>query len=177
MKGDAAEFCAGLLPGRATGHLIGWRVWEITAEGLLGSVWLDDTVWSPGQPIIAEFRHHPMWAFPASAMLLAALERQGPIESGAGIHALKARYLAQSLAAVTGLILGRVALWGEIAEHERGYRAQYAYPVSLVVPWRMREIGCRLAERYGCRVERVDRPWLWWLRDLIGRWRNPAELT
>lgn len=30
-----------------------------------------------------------------------------------------------------GLILGRVALWGNVIEHGLGYRAQYAYPLSL----------------------------------------------
>jgi hypothetical protein len=28
---------------------------------------------------------------------------------------------------------GKVALWGRIVEHERGYRAQYAYPLELWV--------------------------------------------
>lgn len=31
------------------------------------------------------------------------------------------------------LLIGQVALWGRVIEHEKGYRAEYAYPVSLTV--------------------------------------------
>jgi len=30
------------------------------------------------------------------------------------------------------IIYGRVALWGTVVEHEKGYRAQYGYPVELI---------------------------------------------
>jgi hypothetical protein len=30
-------------------------------------------------------------------------------------------------------IIGQVALWGRVVAHERGWRAQYAYPYSLIV--------------------------------------------
>lgn len=30
------------------------------------------------------------------------------------------------------IITGRLALWGKVIEHERGYRAQYAYPESFI---------------------------------------------
>lgn len=29
------------------------------------------------------------------------------------------------------LVMGHVALWGRVIEHEQGYRAQYAYPIAL----------------------------------------------
>jgi hypothetical protein len=31
-------------------------------------------------------------------------------------------------------VLGRVALWGEVHEHEYGWRAQHGYPQRLYVP-------------------------------------------
>jgi hypothetical protein len=31
-------------------------------------------------------------------------------------------------------VIGQVALWGRVLEHELGYRAEYAYPVSFVQP-------------------------------------------
>lgn len=34
---------------------------------------------------------------------------------------------------VSGWAIGRVSLWGRIVEHERGWRAQYAYPYALTV--------------------------------------------
>lgn len=33
-------------------------------------------------------------------------------------------------------VLGRVALWGDVVEHERGWRGSNAYPVALYVPFR-----------------------------------------
>ena len=44
-----------------------------------------------------------------------------------GVHAAKS---FQDLVE-HGVIYGVVALWGDIAEHEHGYRAQYGYPVAL----------------------------------------------
>jgi hypothetical protein len=34
----------------------------------------------------------------------------------------------------TRMVVGRVALWGEIEEGEKAYRAEYAKPVELFVP-------------------------------------------
>jgi len=57
-------------------------------------------------------------------------------------------------------ISGEVALWGRIWEHQNGYRAQYAYPIRLVVrvetPLETRLsvlLAVRLAEAYGVPVE------------------------
>ena len=33
-------------------------------------------------------------------------------------------------------VVGQVALWGEVVQHDRGWRAQYAYPTRLLVPVR-----------------------------------------
>jgi hypothetical protein len=37
-------------------------------------------------------------------------------------------------APVMNPVLGQVALWGNVVEHERGYRAAFAYPTRLLVP-------------------------------------------
>ena len=55
---------------------------------------------------------------------------------------------------------GKVALWGRVIEHEHGYRAQYAYPQSIVVPASVpnaQNVARALANTYGCeaRVENV----------------------
>lgn len=58
-------------------------------------------------------------------------------------------------------VCGEVALWGKLIPAERGYRAQYAYPVSIEIPKRIRgreqflspnEIAIALAH-YGCEVK------------------------
>ena len=51
-----------------------------------------------------------------------------------GLYGYKSKSFAlrKDLAVSDGnAILGTVALWGRIIEHEEGYRAQYAYPLAL----------------------------------------------
>lgn len=58
---------------------------------------------------------------------------------GCGLYAWDSRERAEALGKATcgtryrdfKLVLGRVALWGEVVEYQRGYAAQYAYPVSF----------------------------------------------
>jgi|SRR3990172_3391442 len=47
-----------------------------------------------------------------------------------GIHAYKSR--PEDNGYWIWSVLGRVALWGKIVEHEDGYRAQFAYPVEFI---------------------------------------------
>lgn len=60
-------------------------------------------------------------------------------------------------------VIGQVALWGTIIEHELGYRAQYAYPLMIdlsvvppmpgfPVPLRRARLAEAIVERYGCVV-------------------------
>jgi len=50
-----------------------------------------------------------------------------------GIYACK-HWEHQDVDSRYGLV-GIVALWGRVFEHEDGYRAQYAYPLELWYPW------------------------------------------
>ena len=45
------------------------------------------------------------------------------------------------------LCVGRVLLWGRVVEHERGYRAEAAYPADAVAP--DPETAAALERRYG----------------------------
>jgi hypothetical protein len=56
-------------------------------------------------------------------------------------------------------IHGEVYLWGALVEHERGWRAQYAYPKSFVLPLEMMPVSVTILEArmaalaaYGCDV-------------------------
>lgn len=71
---------------------------------------------------------------------LANIPMTGDVDKGFGVHAFKYisdcnDYIAQALFnnghVGTGLVPGTVSMWGEIVEHERGYRAQYAKITSL----------------------------------------------
>jgi hypothetical protein len=61
-------------------------------------------------------------------------------------------------------VRGEVALWGKVFPGEYGYRAQYAYPVHIEVPARIKgrerllsakEVAASL-EHYGCTTEVTD---------------------
>lgn len=52
-----------------------------------------------------------------------------------GIYAHKTRAAAiQHAAGVATAVVGEVAIWGRIIEHQRGYRAQYAEPKAIWLP-------------------------------------------
>jgi DNA-binding CsgD family transcriptional regulator len=48
-----------------------------------------------------------------------------------GIYAVKTAEQRMS----SGGIFGEVYLWGTVVEHERGWRAQFAYPKNLILPF------------------------------------------
>jgi len=78
--------------------------------------------------------------------------------NGCGIHAFKTWRLA--VPATWDLdgspddgsypVLGTVALWGKVVEHERGFRAEHAIVRQLWVPQRILLMVRRHEERYGC---------------------------
>lgn len=68
-----------------------------------------------------------------------------------GIYALK----EQDRCLAWGDVVGEVALWGFIEEHEHGYRAQYAYPLNIKVPSNYDETDTYRLEEYGVPIERV----------------------
>jgi hypothetical protein len=72
-----------------------------------------------------------------------------------GVHAIKdPSRLARS--GRTAAVVGRVAMWGRVIEHSKGYRAEFAYPsrLRLVCSWclwygRLPAIPDRVFERGG----------------------------
>jgi hypothetical protein len=99
--------------GVETGEIIGWRVWLYMEGDLLKSVTRRTNdgpypIWPPGEPMTGE---------------------PGDYDR-AGVHAWKTKREALEYNNGWG-ILGRVALWGSVVEHERGYRAEYGKIVSI----------------------------------------------
>ena len=75
----------------------------------MSSVVYSDFVWKPGE--IAE---------------------GNPAEVDAGIYAYKSVLLLHNYGSIeNGTITGTVDLWGEVYEHARGYRAQFAAIASI----------------------------------------------
>lgn len=60
-------------------------------------------------------------------------------------------------------VIGTVSLWGRVARHARGYRAQFAYPNTIGVAWRCD--GAQLASTYGVPYEE-DAAWRLALKSL-----------
>jgi hypothetical protein len=114
--------------GIRTGEIIAFRAW-IWSRGLLRSM-AADFAWMPGEVV------------------------QGVPSTGLGVHAFKTlgdavgQYSAFASNG-TVVVFGTVALWGEVIEHEKGYRAEFGAIESIV----MTTAG-----------ERKPRKWQFWRR-------------
>lgn len=122
--------------GVRAGEIIAWRCWLITPGGLLRSTNFD-TIWSPEEIQVASDLDKSL----------------SGIGFGKGIYGIKndhnidgrrtvlvqARLYAGTLCLSTIFLpshmqmiaTGQIAMWGEVIEHEYGYRAEYAKIVSL----------------------------------------------
>lgn len=91
--------------GIRAGEIIGWRAWYVRG-GLLVSMAVA-AKWIPGQPMTGD-------------------------PKTSGVHAFKERKRVLYTYGNIGIIvIGRVALWGEVIEHEMGYRAEFGQVESL----------------------------------------------
>ncbi|HET8606826.1 MAG TPA: hypothetical protein VFL66_07320 [Gaiellaceae bacterium] len=144
--------------------IIGWRVWVIVLDerGVprLRSV-VQKTEWPTGEALVAECCQRRVLA----KLLRRPQHGPAPLRScQCGVYATQLAELEPLLAEApweTGArVLGRVSLWGEVVECERGWRASHAYPARLYVPVRdgrrprlsQEEIALGLAD-YGVPVE------------------------
>lgn len=117
--------------------ILGWRSWLVALDGgepRLRSVVRSD-LWEPRRPFVAAC---------AMSRGSAAFAPHTPPGSccTCGVHAARERREAASHLAPPSrrhgfAAIGRVALWGEVVEGERGWRAQWAYPTLLeLLVWR-----------------------------------------
>jgi hypothetical protein len=123
--GQDAESCNPTIEdaGIRAGEITAYRAWRVHSDGLLHSMYVDHYAWTPK-----------------------GIERVNHLDSygGDGIHAYKTMEQCEAEYGPYGLtVYGEVALWGEVIEHDHGYRAQYAriteiikvYKISKVLPW------------------------------------------
>lgn len=105
--------------GVRAGEIIAYRAWVLGYDGLLHGMFMSDYKWLPGAIEHAP-KVHPTW--------------------GEGLHAFKTlneakqQYSCYSLTDL-GVVFGEVALWGEVIEHETGYRAEYASIREIIALW------------------------------------------
>jgi hypothetical protein len=104
--------------GIRVGEIIAYRAWRVIGPGWLQrrddrlhSILMSDYVWHPDEPASGDVRTHGIYSF------------RNVIKSTAD-------YGYDS--AVRGpFLFGKIKIWGEIVEHEAGYRSEFAKIVSL----------------------------------------------
>jgi hypothetical protein len=104
--------------GIRVGEIIAYRAWRAIRPGWLHrrddrlhSVLMSDYVWHPDEPASGDVREHGIYSFRNVI--------KSPVDYGYD-------------AAMRGPILfGKIKIWGEIVEHEAGYRSQFAKIGSL----------------------------------------------
>jgi len=121
------------------GEIIGWRFWKL-CNGLLHSVIVSYT-WHPG-----------------------VFERSSSKQGGfnPGYHAFRDKEQAKREASAhtywTPFVIGSVAMWGEVIEHQHGWRSEYAAVRSIIkingdIAFRSKQrLLLDLGEKYGCSV-------------------------
>lgn len=126
--------------------VVGYRVWQWDATGLRS---LNGEKWFAHQPLSAVCRAD---ACGSIAGLSKATHNPAQLPSFSctcGVYAAKTiEHLRQCGYKKFG-VHGEVYLWGKVVEHERGWRAQFAYPKSLflaadAIPFSLSEINSRL---------------------------------
>jgi hypothetical protein len=109
--------------------VIGYRAWGWVGSGLKS---FHGELWVPGEPLAA-----------------ACLCHQAPHQlCTCGIYAAKSLNQLQRMGYADLGVYGEVYLWGTIVEHSFGWRAQFAYPKTLVLPRRHFQCDQRELKRF-----------------------------
>jgi len=126
--------------------IIGWRRWSVEMFG--NELRSNNGVrWTPYEKLTAECKKLPSFFDPTIGC-------KG-VHCTCGIYAYKTpeeakfgKNAPRNLGTGSTDCWGEVYLWGRVIEHEKGWRAQYAYPKSFVDSG----IARQLATVYGCKV-------------------------
>jgi hypothetical protein len=104
--------------GIRVGEIIAYRAWRVfeprwwwKGNDRLHSVYVQHYVWDPDEPASGDVRTHGIYSF--RNMVRSKEEYSYPLSDN-------------------GLLLfGKIKIWGELVEHENGYRSQFAKLLSL----------------------------------------------
>lgn len=139
----------------ATEVIMAWRAWgaeDLGRVAVLRSI-TRRTLWPLGEPLRAEdFGGHNggIYAFKTDAGALHYGEEVMQYLHDDGLYL---QYLwpkeSKPKKTVRGIVYGRVAIWGKVIEHELGYRAEFAYPQSLIVPTTYGDDPAGIARKLG----------------------------
>jgi hypothetical protein len=107
-------------------EIVAYRVWG-WQNGNLGS--LNGERWLPNQRMSAYCSHRA----PPGAREISNLDHAVPqLDCSCGIYAAKT-FKHLSTLGYAGGIRGEVYLWGRMVEHKHGWRAQFAYPKTIIL--------------------------------------------
>ena len=125
--------------------VIGYRVWRWNATGRKS---LNGEPWLPGRPLAAGCRAAARGAIVGRAKALHGAHELPHSDCTCGVYAAKNREHLRQFGYEQCGIRGEVYLWGTVVEHERGWRAQFAYPKSLfllpdAIPFTLTETDAR----------------------------------
>ena len=112
-----------LAVGATTEPIVAWRAWALTGhrdgtELLLRPVAGRSRPWRPREPAEAACKH-------------ARLHGAPNVDCSCGLHGTHDVEILRRTRCPA--VLGRVAFWGRVIEHELGYRAQFGYPQRLTL--------------------------------------------
>jgi hypothetical protein len=104
--------------GLRVGEIIAYRAWRVISplwplkgDNRLRSVAMRDYIWHPNEPASGDVRTHGIYSF------------RGVIRS-------REEY-GYDLGVDEPLLFGKVKIWGEIVEHQEGYRSEFGKIASL----------------------------------------------
>lgn len=139
--------------GIRAGEVIAHRAWWALNNRLF-SVHMTDFEWDPKIPMEGEPKSRNGLGVHAFKTREEALAYRESIINWYGEGNIK-NYVPSIVSLGATLVTGTVALWGEIIEHERGYRAEFARPVSIDVTPKQLYTNYRfelLIDRYGVKA-------------------------
>jgi len=104
--------------GIRVGEIIAYRAWRVAHQGWLQphrdrlfSVYMSEYVWEPDKPASGDVRTHGIYSFR---------------------HVIQSRDdYGYDQGTIEPFLFGKVKIWGEIVEHEAGYRSEFGKIVSL----------------------------------------------
>lgn len=126
--------------------VVGFRVWQWDATGLRS---LNGEKWVAHQPLSAVCRADAIGSIAGLSKATHTPAELPYFKCTCGVYAARTMEHLNQCGYQKFGVHGEVYLWGKVVEHERGWRAQFAYPKTLFlaadkIPFSLSEINSRL---------------------------------